>query len=146
MMDNRFYVNVEGAIHRDDKWLMIVRSEQESHAADLLSMPGGIVEASDASQDCLEVALRREVTEEVGIIVSDELSYLESKHFITDSGERVLDVVFMGEYASGEASALAAEEVESVHWMTIEEIREYPNVPPWILHSMELAEAVRIKG
>ena len=36
-----FIVNVEGAILRGERYLMIVRGEAESHAAGTLSMPGG---------------------------------------------------------------------------------------------------------
>lgn len=123
---------------------MIVRSEKEAHAAGMLSMVGGIVEYSDSAEDTLEAAVRREVMEEVGVTLSDRMDYLESKHFITDDGQRVLDIVFIADHASGEPRAISADEVESVEWMTLDEIRSHTKVPPWILKSMELAATSRL--
>lgn len=143
METGTFFVNVECAIYKEEKWLMIVRSDKEEHAAGTLSMPGGTVEYTDSMDNVLEDTIRREVLEEVGVTLSDKLTYLESKHFLTASGERVLDIVFISEYASGEPSALSADEVASVEWLTIEEIQNHQQVPPWILQSMNLAEAAR---
>ncbi|MGE5540912.1 MAG: NUDIX hydrolase [Bacillota bacterium] len=143
MPENLFFVNVEAAIYRDDTWLMIIRGSGVSHAANTLSMPGGTVEVSDSNQNVLEEALRREVREEVGVEI-DDLQYLESKHFVTDKGERVLDVVFLCQYDSGEATAASPEEVVDVAWMSIDEIRTHPKVPLWIIQSMEAAEKRRI--
>lgn len=39
-----FIVNVEGAIRKDDKWIIIERSKEEEHAGGLLSLVGGKVE------------------------------------------------------------------------------------------------------
>ncbi len=39
-----FIVNVEGAINKDGKWLMIRRSMKEEHAGGELSLVGGKVE------------------------------------------------------------------------------------------------------
>ena len=39
-----FIVNVEGAIYKNDQWLLIRRSEKEEHAGGLLSLVGGKVE------------------------------------------------------------------------------------------------------
>ena len=38
-----FIVNVEGAIYKDEKWLLIRRSEMEEHAGGTLSLVGGKV-------------------------------------------------------------------------------------------------------
>lgn len=140
---NHYFVNVEGAIYRGDQWLMIMRSAKEGHAAGTLSMPGGTAEYRDSDDKTLEHALRRELKEEVGVTVSDTMRYLESKHFTTDAGEHVMDIVFMAEYASGEAAPISVDEVDSVHWMTISEILAHPKTPPWIRQSMLLAEAAR---
>ncbi|KRG10886.1 hypothetical protein ACA30_03695 [Virgibacillus soli] len=50
-----FLVNVEGAIFRNHKWLIIERSKKEEHAGGLLSLVGGKVEQiEDTSLDILE--------------------------------------------------------------------------------------------
>ncbi|HSU80384.1 MAG TPA: NUDIX domain-containing protein, partial [Candidatus Angelobacter sp.] len=64
-----FVVNVEGAIHLDGKWLLILRSEKEEHAGGGLSLVGGKCEIEGNSSDILERTLHREIFEEVGIEV-----------------------------------------------------------------------------
>lgn len=145
MNPGQFFVNVECAIYKDDKWLMIVRSEKEEHAAGMLSMVGGTVEYTDSDESVLEDAVRREVLEEVGVSLSGTIEYLESKHFITSDGQRVLDIVFMADYLSGEPRAISTDEVESVQWMTLEEIQKHPQTPAWIRQSMKIADRARKK-
>lgn len=146
MPADQFVVNVEAAIHRDDQWLMIVRGAEEAHAAGTLSMVGGTVEYRDPSDDVLEHAMRREVREEVGITVSDQVHYVESKLFQSDTGRWVIDVVFLTEYEAGEPRALLPGEVAAVQWMTFDEIIAHPRTPPWIAQSMRLAEKMRLAG
>ena len=50
---------------------MILRGEEEGHAAGTLSMPGGKVELNEIGNDVLEIALKREIREEVGLEVSN---------------------------------------------------------------------------
>lgn len=54
MDNNHFIVNVEGAIFRGNKWLIIKRSKKEEHAAGMLSLVGGKVEHEGDSADILE--------------------------------------------------------------------------------------------
>ncbi len=140
MPSGKFVVNVEGAIYKGDKWLMIVRSTKEEHAGGTLAMVGGTVDFSDTSDNVLECALRRELMEEVGVTVGNTLKYVESKSFVTQNGTTVIDIVFLGEYASGEPTVIDPDEVESVQWMTLKEIETHPKTPPWILQSIRLTE------
>ncbi len=34
------------------------------------------------------------------------------------------------------------QEIGSLYWMTLDEIRRYPNVPPWLVSSIEQGELV----
>lgn len=61
MPSDAFVVNVEAAICRGDRWLMIERGAEEGHAAGTLSMVGGTVDHSDSPGMVLEAALRREL-------------------------------------------------------------------------------------
>ena len=137
-----FIVNVEGAILRGKRYLMILRGEEESHAAGTLSMPGGKVELNEIGDDVLEVALRREIGEEVGLEVSN-IRYLESKSFVADDGESVVDIVFLCACEEGEPTIGDPEEVAEVHWLSAQEVYDHPKTPPWIRQSIEKAEAVR---
>ena len=129
-----FIVNVEGVILRGERYLMILRGEGEGHAAGTLSMPGGKVELNEIGDDVLERALEREISEEVGLEVLST-TYLESKAFIADDGEPVVDTVFLCACAEGEPSVTHPEG----------EVFDHPKTPPWIRQSVAKAELRRSK-
>jgi len=136
-----YIVNVEAAIFHEGRYLMLVRGEGEAHAPGTLSFPGGKVERADDGDDVLERTLRREVFEEVGLEVG-EVTYLESKSFVADDGEVVVDVVFLCAYISGEPCAVNAEEAAEVRWLSAADILAHPRTLPWIRQSVERAERV----
>ena len=70
-----FIVNVEGAIRKDDRWIIIERSMTEEHAGGGLSLVGGKVEAEN-TPNILEKTLKREIAEEIGITIKDEMKYI----------------------------------------------------------------------
>lgn len=137
-----FIVNVEGVVRRGERYLLSVRSEREAHAPGTLSLPGGKVEFSDAMQDTLKHTLRREIREETGVSVK-ALVYLESNWFQADSGEPVLDIVFLCDYLEGVAKVLDSEELADVLWLTAAEVIAHPKVPAWTRRSIEKAERAR---
>jgi ADP-ribose pyrophosphatase YjhB (NUDIX family) len=141
----KYIVNVEAAIYQNNKWLMILRSKKEDHAGGTLSMVGGKIDYTDSLTDTLEFGVKREILEEVNVQVSDKLEYVESKMFVSAKGNYVIDIVFIAEYTSGTPEAMLEDEVDDVSWLTLDEIKSNPNTPPWILASMEKAEAVRLK-
>ena len=61
-----FIVNIEGAIYKDGKWLIVRRSDKEDHAPGTLALVGGKVDQEGNTTDILERTLIREVEEEVG--------------------------------------------------------------------------------
>lgn len=145
-MDNTSYiVNVEAAIYENDKWLIIKRSEEEEHAPGLLSMVGGKVEIKTPEANVLEETLKREIMEEVGIQVSNEMHYLESKSFISDKGQVVIDIVYLCKYETGEAKCKSIHEVSEIYWMSSSDILENKSAPIWLKESIEKAENLRLK-
>ncbi|USK93399.1 NUDIX hydrolase [Rossellomorea marisflavi] len=136
-----FVVNVEGAIRRGDRWLMIKRSDKEEHAPGALSFVGGKCEREEASTDILERTLKREIYEEVGVNVTD-LHYVNSSIFQTASGISVIDVVYICTLQEGEAYAKSPVEVDEVKWMTTEEILAHPGIPDFLIHNIQQCEAV----
>lgn len=138
-----FIINVEGAIYRDDKWLIIERSKKEEHAGGLLSLVGGKVEQEGNSSNILERTVIREIYEEVGIKVKEDLRYIHSTSFVTDTGYHVVDIVFLCEYASGKAFPKSPDEVETVNWMTDQEVYEHPNSPDYLQSSIKYAEILK---
>ena len=134
-----FIVNVEGAIYKNKKWLLIRRSEKEEHAGGSLSLVGGKVEKEGTSSDILEKTLIREIAEEVGIEVSN-LRYVNSSSFVTDSGINVVDIVFLCDHESGEAFAKSPDEVDDFIWMTTQQILNNSNLPIYLKENIKLAE------
>lgn len=137
-----FIVNVEGAIRKNDKWLIIERSREEEHAGGMLSLVGGKVDQEGNSSDILERTVKREILEEVGVRVKDDLSYVHSTSFVTDSGVNVIDIVFLCEHESGEAYPKISHEVERVLWLTTSEILNHPHAPIYLKESIKYAESL----
>lgn len=135
-----FIVNVEGAIYKNEKWLLIERSLKEEHAGGGLSLVGGKVEKEGASSDILERTLIREIYEEVGIMVKD-LEYVNSSSFVSDTGQNVVDIVFLCEHESGEAFAKSPDEVDSVTWFSTEQILSHPELPDFLKRNIKLANS-----
>ncbi|MER2076396.1 NUDIX hydrolase [Psychrobacillus psychrotolerans] len=133
-----FIVNVEGAIYQNDKWLLIRRSEKEEHAGGLLSLVGGKVEKDGISSNILEETLKREISEEVGVQVSN-LRYVNSTLFVTDTGLTVVDIVFLCEHESGIPYAKCLDEVSEVYWVSTQEILDNPNLPVYLKANIKLA-------
>lgn len=138
-----FHVNVEGAVFRDGKWLVIERSKKEGHAGGLLSLVGGTVDPEGFSADILERTVQREMFEEVGVRVKDEMVYVRNTSFILEDGSEVIDIVYLCELLEGEeAFVKSPDEVEAVYWLTTEEIIGHPDAPVWLIDSIKAAEAV----
>ncbi len=138
-----YIVNVEAAIYKQDKWLMAKRSETEDHAPGELSLIGGKVEVVNPENHVLEKTLAREVMEEVGVLVEDDMQYVKSCSFISDSGEIVIDIVFLCRYKSGEPTVLEPEELTTVGWMGLDEILSDEKIQIWTKESLRKAESIR---
>ncbi|MEC1303656.1 NUDIX hydrolase [Lysinibacillus capsici] len=136
-----FVVNVEGAIRRNEKWLLIRRSEKEEHAGGGLSLVGGKCEIEGDSSDILERTLKREVFEEVGSEITG-IKYVNSSSFVTESGINVIDIVFLCHHKSGEPYAKSTEEVDDVIWMTISEVLAHTELPLFLKENIKLAEKI----
>ena len=136
-----FVVNVEGAIERNGKWLLILRSEKEEHAGGTLSLVGGKCELEGFSSDILERTLKREIFEEVGCEVSG-LKYVNSSSFVTDSGINVIDIVFLCHHKSIEPYPKSSDEVDDVIWMTTSEILANTELPEYLKDNIKLSEKI----
>jgi 8-oxo-dGTP diphosphatase len=133
-----FIVNVEGAIYQNGNWLLIRRSEKEEHAAGTLSLVGGKCEIEGTSTDILERTLKREIFEEVGIEVSN-LRYVNSSSFVANSGQNVIDIVFLCQHKYGEPYVKSTEEVDEVLWMTTSQILDHSELSYFLKDNIKLA-------
>jgi 8-oxo-dGTP pyrophosphatase MutT (NUDIX family) len=136
-----FIVNVEAAIYKNEKWLIVRRSDKEDHAPGALALVGGKVDQEGNSSDILERTLIREVEEEVGITVSN-LTYVNSSSFVADSGIPVVDIVFLCSYKFGEPFVKDPDEVASVNWMSTQEILGSEEIPSFLKVNIGLADGL----
>ncbi|RXJ04354.1 NUDIX domain-containing protein [Anaerobacillus alkaliphilus] len=135
-----FIVNVEAAIYRDGKWLLIRRSEKEEHEGGSLALVGGKCELEGFSTDILERTLQREVSEEVGVEVTNDVRYVNSSSFVTDAGLHVIDIVFLCQHTKGEPYAKSSDEVDEVIWMTTAEILNHADLPSYLKENVKQAD------
>lgn len=139
MEGQRYIVNVEGAIVHDGRYLLVVRGEEEEHAAGVLALVGGKLEGTDEELHACEDCLRREIREEVGVEVG-EMTYLYNNIF---GAEPVLDIIYLCRYASGAPTITDPGEVAEILWLTAAEAHAHPAAPPWLHTQLEHAEIMR---
>ena len=145
-MAGMFVVNVEVAVHREGRWLMVERSAKEVHAAGALAMPGGTVEYEDADAGTLESCAHREVREEVGVTLHTDLRYVESKQFHSARGRQVINVVFLAEHESGEAAVQDTDEAAWAGWLSLADVLADDRAPVWLKASLTAAEQTHRGG
>ncbi len=135
-------VNVEGAIVRDGRYLLVIRGAGETHAAGMLSLVGGKVEDAGDTANILEETLQREILEEVGVEVSDMI-YVHSTAFVDSLNMPVVDIVFLCRWSMGEPTIHDIEEVADIRWLMANEILTNPDTPDWTRNSVRRAEKMR---
>ncbi|HWV35681.1 MAG TPA: NUDIX hydrolase [Thermomicrobiales bacterium] len=134
-------VNVEIVVQRDDRFLMILRSEEEEHGGGWLCFPGGKLDPGTAEMHALELTARRELKEEVDLDVEAlAFRYVESHTFLIGD-KTVLDIVLLTDSVQGVPKAIDPAEVAEVTWMTVDEIMTDPRVQPFTRESLRLALA-----
>ncbi|MFI9723962.1 NUDIX hydrolase [Streptomyces sp. NPDC052396] len=140
----KYAINVDVALKRGDKWLLIVRGLNEEHAAGRLSLVGGTVDTdAPGGGDVLLETARREVLEEIGIDLSGvPLAYAESVFFVTDTGSPVVNVVLAAELPVGAEPRIASpEEVAGLRWETLPSLEDDESCPAWTLQGVQRAAA-----
>jgi len=142
MDEYAYVVNVEGAVVRDDEYLLVERAADEDHAAGLLGFPGGKVEQAPGGDDTFEAAAARELREEVGVEVGS-VEYVCSSTFEADGGTQCINVVTLCTDVSGEARAREPEEVAAIHWLSADEIGAHEDAPDYLESYVDRIETVR---
>jgi 8-oxo-dGTP diphosphatase len=119
---------------------MVIRGDEEDHAAGVLAFVGGTIEGGPA-EDVLEATLRREIREEVGLEVG-EMVYVCSKLFAALDAP-VLNLVFLCRSETGEVSIGDPGEVADIVWLSADDIVQHPQCPPWLAGYVQAVEAKR---
>lgn len=121
----RFFHNVAAAagvlLQRDDRWLFLERGRDPARGK--LGLPGGFVDPGES----LEVALHREVAEEIGGAVT-EVRYLTSFPNVYRFGGiayHTCDVYFRARLMTPEAELkVEPTEVSALRWLRADEVRD----------------------
>ena len=147
------YLNVvRVAMERNGKYL-IIKSPQNKHSGGLLSFPGGKVEQIDEAdgRDILRSAAKREVFEEVGLDLKDDLEYVMSDFFIdsisTDSSQvHVICSIFYCKIQTTDVKITASKrEVEEYYWLSAQEVITAHNCPTWLKAYISAIELQKTK-
>lgn len=136
---NDFIVNVQVAVVRNGKYLFIIRSESDSYMPGAKALPGGKAEQGDNDDRSLETTGIREVEEETGVMLAPDLRYVRSNTF----ADRVMNVLLIGRWESGEPYPHDADEVADCVWLTAAQVYADDDIAKWEKEHVRQAEAVR---
>jgi len=136
----KYCVIINAVVVKDNKILLAQRSFDEEHVPGRWSPPGGKLEETGIVWNALEKTVKREVLEEVGIEVEDDMRLLVNNTFKHEEDDLpVLANVFLCKYKSGEPKPL--EDTVAVKWITKEEINNYEfthdNVKNYVVKAFE---------
>jgi mutator protein MutT len=126
-------------VNNKNEVLIAQRSPEEGHEGGRWSIPGGKIESSGEEHDVLLKNIKREISEEVGIEIFDNITLVHDNTFTRSNGDNVLALVFLCKYKSGEAKPL--EDTVAVRWVGKDEIDNYefpPNVKEYVLEGLNL--------
>jgi 8-oxo-dGTP diphosphatase len=153
-MDKELHrIAITGIIYNEEgKYLVTRRSLEKKAFPGMWTVPGGGINTDDyinlpptnkAGQwyNVVEMTLRREIKEEVGIEV-EKPEYLLDLTFIRPDNVPVLILSYFCKYASGEV-AIDADNGDTIDakWATLEELRSYDLIDG-ILEEIELVEEI----
>jgi 8-oxo-dGTP diphosphatase len=130
-----FNIVVNGVIFNEqDQVLIAKRASNDDHEPGMWTTPGGTLESTGEAFSIIEKTLKREIMEEVGIEIDDDLRLIANNTFMKSNGSSVLAIMFLCHYKSGTARPL--DETEELAWVTKAELDSYifpPNVKNYVM-------------
>lgn len=122
-------VAVFGIVQKGKKFLIAKRSSDDPQAGGMWSHPGGKVELVEG-EGIIEKELKKEILEEVGLEIEDDIAYLGSEGFYRVSGHHVVGLTFLCNWKKGVAKPL--EDHEEVKWLTLNELKKMKELPNYM--------------
>jgi ADP-ribose pyrophosphatase YjhB (NUDIX family) len=132
---NAHVVLVTAFILKKNKILLAKRSKNDLQAGGLWSMPGGKVDL-EVGKSVIENTLKKEIKEEVGIEIKDEIFYLGSNAFTRVSGHNVIELIYLAYWKSGKAKPL--EDQEEVKWLSLDQLNRKGDLPDFLKSKLKL--------
>ncbi|MFA6007364.1 MAG: NUDIX domain-containing protein [Candidatus Shapirobacteria bacterium] len=133
-------VIVNAVIEKEGKILVSQRSFEEGHEGGKWTIPGGKVDKTEGNVfNIVEKTCAREVMEETGIKIKDNVQLITNNTFIRSNGQHVIALICLCHWESGEVKAL--EDTIGVQWITKEDLDNFdfaPNVKGYIEEGFKL--------
>lgn len=95
-------VLVKGWVEKDGKFLMAQRGHTEHHEPGSWSLPGGKVE-NDTERDILQSTLKKEIKEEVGLDITNDIELVYNNSFKRIDETHVVNLTFLCHSLNGDA-------------------------------------------
>ncbi|OGM13465.1 hypothetical protein A3A76_03940 [Candidatus Woesebacteria bacterium RIFCSPLOWO2_01_FULL_39_23] len=121
-------VAVFAFIIKDGKVLLAKRSKDDPQAPGIWSVPGGNVDM-DEGEGIIVKTLKKEVLEEVGLNIEDDIVLICDEGFYRVSGHHVIGLSFLCKWKDGVAKPL--EDQDEVRWFTKEELKNFSKLPDY---------------
>jgi len=136
----KYSVIVNAIVYKDNKILISQRSLKEKHGPGTWSIPGGKLEYAGIVYEALQKTVKKEILEEVGIKVMEEMSLIANNTFQhNEDSLQVIAIVFLCRYKSGKPKPL--EDTINVKWIKQDEIDNFDfhniNVKNYIINGFE---------
>ena len=121
-------VAVFAFVEKDGKILLTKRSLNDPQAGGQWSVPGGKVDLIEKPDVILDT-LKKEVMEEVGIEIGDDIDLVWDEGFYRVSGHHVIGLTFLCKWKKGEAKPL--EDQEEVRWVNKKDLENFSGLPDY---------------
>ncbi len=148
-MRQKFVVSVCAIVYNEEgKVLVTRRSKKESQGSGMLSYPGGKVEDiefkdnDDVKMNILQETLKRELMEETGVTVENDIKLINNHSFLRYDGDITLMIVFLAKLKNQLPIKLDKNEIVELLWLSEKEIDEVKsNIYPTVYKIYKLAFA-----
>ncbi len=132
----KYFVLINAVVEKDGQILISQRSLTEKHGPGKWCIPGGKLEYSGVVYEALQKTAQREVLEETGVAVEEEMQLIANNTFQHDEDMvQVIAIVFLCHYKSGEAKPM--EDTMAVRWIKRDEVDNFEfhniNVKDYVL-------------
>jgi len=135
-------VIVNAVVEKDGKILVSQRSYEEEHQPGKWTIPGGKIEITQGDVfNIVEKTCSREVEEETGVKIKDDIRLITNNTFIRSNGQHVIALICLCHWASGKAKAL--EDTADVKWISENEIDSLdfsPNVNVYLHRGFQVIQ------